>query len=59
MSINLKIILIVGMLTLIYTEVVVYWLNQLTWPQFNDNSDEIRILLIADPQIIGNNNDPW
>lgn len=52
-----------------YNEFAIYWLNYLSWPssQLPDNhykSDEelnkpLRLLLVADPQLIGENDEPW
>jgi hypothetical protein len=44
-----------------FNEVIVYWLMLLKWPDLHRTSDKNaqRLLLVADPQLIGDNDEPW
>ena len=55
-----KSVLLLSIILLVYNEYTVYWLSYLKWPSVHDpKNDSIRLLLIADPQLIGENDEPW
>ncbi|CAF0905719.1 unnamed protein product [Brachionus calyciflorus] len=69
-----KLILISALFLIFYNEILVYWLAYLKWPQLDDknlifykngskianiNDRPVRLLLVADPQLIGENDEPW
>lgn len=69
-----QLVSILSFLLMLYNEVLVYWQAYLKWPQLHEqglfnykngtrinNLDErpIRLLLVADPQLIGENDEPW
>lgn len=70
MKYNLKLFFFAGFALVLYNEFLVYWLNYLNWPELhkqelftskdlNDSTRPIRLLLVADPQLIGENDEPW
>jgi hypothetical protein len=63
---DLKIITILAFLLIIYNEFGVYYLTTLSWPPLHNvrqsgsaNEKPVRFLLVADPQLIGENDEPW
>ena len=66
---SLKIFIISAFLLVLYNEFFVYWLAYLSWPPLhkehllnlpkNDSNRPYRFLLVADPQLIGENDEPW
>ncbi|RNA42124.1 metallophosphoesterase 1 -like protein [Brachionus plicatilis] len=69
-----KLLIILSALIILYNEVFVYWLAYLNWPsvhksslfyhkngtQIHDlNERPVRLILVADPQLIGENDEPW
>jgi hypothetical protein len=70
---NLRIIGFIALFLIFYNEFVVYWISYLNWPQLHKESKfyengalikdlnhrPIRLLLVADPQLIGENDEPW
>jgi len=61
-SLKVKIIFFISLSLIFYNEFAVYWLNYASWPSSEKlklNTDAVRLLLIADPQLIGENDEPW
>lgn len=67
---SLKAIALLAALLILYNEFLVYWLAYLNWPLIhkehlfatlpkNDSARPYRLLLVADPQLIGENDEPW
>jgi len=61
-STSSKALFLISLSLVFYNEVAVYWLNYASWPgiktlKLEENS--IRLLLVADPQLIGENDEPW
>jgi hypothetical protein len=63
---KLQMLLFIGLGLVFYNEFLVYWINYINWPslhkyQHAEDATEksIRILLVADPQLIGENDEPW
>lgn len=66
---SLKIIALLAFALILYNEFLVYWLAYLSWPPLhkenllslpkNDSNRPQRFLLVADPQLIGENDEPW
>ena len=67
---NYKIVFYLGLILIFYNEFLVYLINYMSWPEIynppgyidsqNDpDSQPIRILLVADPQLIGENDEKW
>jgi hypothetical protein len=55
-----RIIFYTSLLILFYNEFLIYWLSYTNWPQLTIKKENtIRLLLIADPQLIGDNDEPW
>lgn len=56
-----------SLLILFYNEFVVYWISYVYWPSLSlhnsnrdgNNDSNLRLLLVADPQLIGDNDEPW
>jgi hypothetical protein len=70
----LKAIAFAGLLLVFYNEFLVYWLSYLSWPQLHKEAQfyykngsyitdvdkrPLRLLLVADPQLIGENDEHW
>lgn len=61
-SSHAKLLLFLSLSVLTYNEFLVYWFNYATWPKLHSptpNENTTRLLLIADPQLIGENDEPW
>ena len=68
-QLSLKIFATSALLLVIYNECLIYYLSYLSWPQphepdtltlsKNDSNRPLRLLLVADPQLIGENDEPW
>jgi hypothetical protein len=58
---KLKIIVFLALALVFYNEFVVYLISYSNWPTHHSNAekDSIRLLLVADPQLIGENDEPW
>ena len=71
---KIKFFFILSGFLVFYNEVFVYWLAYLNWPTIHKNSlfyhkngslildineRPVRLLLVADPQLIGENDEPW
>ena len=42
-----------------YNEFLIYWLSYLNYPSISQSYNGIRLLFVADPQLIGDNDEPW
>ena len=61
-SFHLKFIVITSLTVIFYNEFLVYWVNYSNWPAHDiatRDGNSTRILLVADPQLIGENDEPW
>ena len=59
-SFNFYFLLFSSLFAIFYNEFLVYWLNYNSWPQYHKlEKNATRLLLIADPQLIGENDEPW
>jgi hypothetical protein len=61
---KLKIIFYLGLSLIFYNEFLVYWISYINWPSVHNYStsktnESYRLLLVADPQLIGENDEPW
>lgn len=58
---ELRISLILAFVLVFYNECFVYWISYYNWPKLHKelNGNSTRLLLIADPQLIGENDEPW
>ena len=63
---HLRILGILALGIIFYNEFAVYWINYLGWPtltkiKVDESTGEksLRFLLVADPQLIGENDEPW
>lgn len=66
---SLKVFAVAAFLLVIYNEFLVYWFAYVSWPPLhkehlsklakNDSNRPYRLLLVADPQLIGENDEPW
>lgn len=69
-----KVFATIGLLLVFYNEFVVYWISYLNWPQLHKseqfyykngtskddlNERPLRLLVVADPQLIGENDEPF
>lgn len=64
-----KILALIAVALIFYNEFLTYWFAYLSWPQLhkehlfklpkNDSNRPFRMLLVADPQLIGENDEPW
>lgn len=69
-----KLLIILSGFLIFYNEVFVYWLAYFNWPTLHQislfyhkngslihdiNERPVRLLLVADPQLIGENDEPW
>jgi hypothetical protein len=50
-----------ALFTVLFNEFLVYWFAYFKWPQLHNDTDKdaVRLLLVADPQLIGDNDEPW
>lgn len=49
-----------SLILIFYNEFLVYWQAYFNWPSlFKTQNTDIRLLLVADPQLIGDNDEPW
>lgn len=55
-----KLLLIINIFTLVFVEFLVYWLQTWRWPAVprNGSTSETVVLFVADPQIVGYNDEP-
>ena len=51
-----KLCLLVLVSTVLYNEYLSYWLSHLSWSHLS--SDQHTVLMVADPQIVGNLHEP-
>ena len=61
-SLKVKTIFFISLSLVFYNEFAVYWLNYASWPGIDTlklDADSVRLLLVADPQLIGENEEPW
>lgn len=71
---KLKLLIAISAVIIFFNEVLVYWLVSLNWPSIHKkslfyfkngsniqdlNERPVRLLLVADPQLIGENDEPW
>ena len=71
---NLKGLAFIGMFIVFYNEFLVYWISYMSWPALHKQSQflnpngsvindlkqrPLRLLLVADPQLIGENDEHW
>lgn len=61
-----KIIFYLGLSLIFYNEFLVYYISYINWPSLHFSNhttksvnQSIRLLLVADPQLIGENDEPW
>ena len=61
---NLNILCLLALSLLFYNEFLVYYMNYMNWPQLqtvkkaqNQSDQSVRLLLVADPQLIGENDE--
>ena len=50
----------ISLFIIFYNEFLIYWISYANWPTLSSRSNnDIRVLLIADPQLIGDEDEPW
>ena len=55
-----RLIFYISLIIIFYNEFLVYWQSYSSWPSlFKTDKTDIRLLLVADPQLIGDNDEPW
>jgi hypothetical protein len=55
-----RLIFYISLIIIFYNEFLVYWQSYFNWPSlFKTDKTDLRLLLVADPQLIGDNDEPW
>jgi hypothetical protein len=56
-----KFIFYCSLLVIFYNEFLVYWISYSNWPHRHNlqSTEDINLLLVADPQLIGDVDEPW